>query len=227
MTTTNKSKFIKMQVDDSDFQKNVKRLEEELPVQFRRIMIDAAPEFSKAAQKYTPPNLGKTSIQKRLYQRPIVFLLNLVRFGAVGKYKCTDIDIQMFRKGYKFKVVNSRNGGKTQAVGYAKTHAQARKLAKIQTRGLLRAMWGKNLADIGAKVPNAILSLMRKGKKISQLNLNTVKLKTEENNHQVQITNKAANSERFVSIAINRGLKAVQNFIVRQLKKIVNKDIEL
>lgn len=228
MATTTKSKFVKMQVDDSDFQNNIKKLEKELPEQFKKILVDASPQFAKAAQKYTPPNLGKASIEKRFYSRPIIFLLNLVRFGRIGKFKCTDEDIQMFRKGFKYKVVNTRAGTKYgHSIGYTKTQAQAKKLAKIQTRGLTRAMWGKQLTKIGAKVPNSILSLMRKGKKISTLNLNDVKLSSNEKQTEVQITNKAAESQRFVSIGISRGLKAVQRYIMKQLKKFVNKDRQL
>lgn len=222
-----KSKFIKMTVDDSDFQKNVKRLQEELPEQFKKILIDSSPQFVKAAQKYTPPSLGRASIQKKFYTRPIIFLLNLVRFGRVGRFQCTPKDIQMFRKGYKYKVINTRNGGTKKAIGYTKTQGQAKKMAKIQTRGLMRAMWGKTLNKIGAKIPNSIASLLRKGKRLSSINLSDTKLKKKDTITQVQITNKAAESQRFVSIAISRGLKAVQRFIVRQLKKIVNKDIQL
>lgn len=228
MATTTKSKFIKMQVDDSDFQKNIKQLEKELPEQFKKILVDASPQFVKAAQKYTPPNLGKSSIEKRFYSRPILFLLNLVRYGSIGKFKCTDEDIQMFRKGFKYKVVNTRGGSKFgHSIGFTKTQAQAKKLAKIQTRGLTRAMWGKQLTKIGAKIPNSILSLMRKAKKISTLNLNEVKISSNEKQTEVQITNKAAENQRFVSIAISRGLKAVQRYIMKQLKKIVNKDRQL
>jgi len=53
----NSTRTIKFDWDMSEFQQKVDELLKEIPEQIEDILIKSAPEFSKAAAKYTPPEM--------------------------------------------------------------------------------------------------------------------------------------------------------------------------
>ena len=86
---------------------------------------------------------------------------------------------------------------------------------------------GKNLGDIGAKVPNSLKRLLNKSPNINKLNLNIVKLYTKGDSTAVEITNDVAQIEKYASIAEKWGYRKAQASLMRQLKKIAEEKNEL
>lgn len=103
----NSSRSLKFDWDQRDFERNVDKLLKEIPDEIEEILIKTAPEFAKAAAKYTPPEMGKNSINKRFYSRPVFTLLGLIR-GMYKGHKATPEDIKQFRAGMKYKILNTK-----------------------------------------------------------------------------------------------------------------------
>jgi hypothetical protein len=139
------SRSIKFDWDQSEFEQNVKKLLAEIPEKVEDILIKTAPEFSKAAAKYTPPNMGKNSIDKKYYTRPVFALLSLIK-GYYKGQKATPEDIKAFRSGMKYKILDTKAGvTKGKAYAYCKNKGEIKKLAQISTRGISRIMWRKRI----------------------------------------------------------------------------------
>lgn len=88
-------------------------------------------------------------------------------------------------------------------------------------------MWGKDLPDIGSKIPSSIQRLMNKSKQLSRLNLNEVNIKKEDDKTTLNVINRVAKIERYATMAENQGYKKIMNSLMRKLKQIANKDVEL
>lgn len=141
----NSSRSIKFHWDTAEYEANLKKLQDQLPGKLNDILVKTSPEFVKAAVKYTPPNIGKNSIEKRFYERPVLNLLKLIR-GEYHDYKPSREDGLQFRNGMRFKVINTKHGVKKgTAFAYCKTISAAKKSQKIATRGLARVMWRQRL----------------------------------------------------------------------------------
>ena len=78
------NKTVKVDWDQSEFEKKAEQFLKEVPEAMKEILIETAPEFSKAAAKYTPPSMGKGSIQKKYFERPVLVLARLIN-GRVCK----------------------------------------------------------------------------------------------------------------------------------------------
>jgi hypothetical protein len=223
----NSTRKISFDWDQKEFEKNVEELIKEIPEEITDILTEAAPEFSKAAAKYTPPCIGKGTIEKKYYTRPILVLVRLIR-GGYQEFKATDEDRKQFKAGMVFKVLDTRSGKpKGTAYGYAKTKGAAKKLSVIHTRGLARVMWGKDLPSIKAAIPSTILRLMRKAKDLDRLNYSDASLYSEEDETVLTIENKAKRVESFGRLAEKHGYKKIMNVIMKKLKTLVDRKQEL
>ena len=154
----------------------------------------AANVYANAAAKNTyPAPLDKETIEKRFYERPWYFLPKLMK-GEYG-VNPTEIDKAQYKRGMLYKILNTKGRSKKSNVAYAycKTAGDLKRLIKIDTRGLARVMWGKNLAQIGANVPYTITRLLNKAKKLPTLPYNTNTLVSENDIHTATITNNASN----------------------------------
>lgn len=103
--------------------------------------------FSVRAAKYTPPkNRGKWTgtIQDSLYFRPIQDLRLLAK-GYYPRNHASKKDYQMLREGYLFRIMNTKyRHRRTDAVfAYAKGINEAKRLSRIQNRGLSKYSWGE------------------------------------------------------------------------------------
>ena len=137
-------------------------------------------------------------------------------------------DYDQYRKKMKYKVLYTKSGiKKGTAFAYTKTKAQAKKAAKIETRGLSRVMWGKNLTSIGATVPNSILKILSKSTRLNSLNFNTVKLASANDEQSVEVTNSVTAIERYAKKAELAGYRKVSNSLMREMKQIANREREL
>lgn len=182
-------------------------------------LVQWSEAFVKNAAKNSPPQIGKASISREFYTRPILNLIKLAR-GEYNAYRFTQQDSIALKNKMIFKIINTKKGvKKNTAFGYAKTQAQAKKLAKIQTRGNLRYQWGKNLNDIGGKIPTSILALQRKAKALKDLDYN--KIYFTDNKSTVIIQNAADfATEGVLSIAIKAGLRNVRRLVNKYRKQI-------
>lgn len=190
----------------------------------KQILINSSTQFSAGAATYTPPSMKKAVIEKKHWTRPVAYIPALIK-----ENKATQQDIEMLRKGFPFKVVYTKAGVKKgTAFAYCKKLSQTKKFAKITTRGLSRVMWGKDLNQIGSKVPTVISSIIKKSKDVTRVDLNDVNLKaTNEDVYEVEIINNVAKIERYATIALNKGYERAQRAINKELKKIAEKDKSL
>lgn len=224
-----KSKFtrsVKVSWDTSEFEQKLKDVGEQIYKETDDILVKLSTSFAGGAAKATPPSIGKASIEKKYWSRPILSLALLVR-NRYPNYKATKEDYIQYRKKMKYKVLYTKSGiKKGTPFAYTRSKAAARKAAKIETRGLSRVMWGKNLDSIGAKLPNSLLRILSKSPKLSTLNLNTVKQIKTDQERSVEITNSVKAIERYARKAELVGYKAVSNSLMRELKGIAEKKRE-
>ena len=222
----NSSRNIRFNWETEDFEKNLEELRKEIKEDTKDILIRNAPKFAEAAAKYTPPDIGKNTISKEKYTRPILVLARLVN-GGYYQYKPTQEDINQLRKKMVYKVLNTKKGVQKGTGWYCKTKGQAKKLAKIKTRGLARIMWGKNLEQIGAKTPNSIIRLIRKSPDVSSLNYSKQYIINSDKETSLIFENSAKFIDRISDIAKRQGFKKIMNAILRDLKQMANKDHEV
>ena len=223
----NSSRNIKFNWSTEEFEKNLEELQKEIKADTKNILIRNAGAFAEAAAKYTPPSLGKNSIDKAKYFRPILVLSRLVN-GGYSKYKPTQEDINQLRKKMVYKVLNTKTGVKKgTAYAYCKTKGQAKKLSKIRTRGLARIMWGKNLEKIGAKTPNSILRLIRKSPDVNTMNYSKQSIINSSDETSLTFENSAKFIERIADLGKRQGERKIMNAILRDLKKMADKKTEV
>lgn len=223
----NSSRSIKFNWSTEEFEKNLEELQKEIKADTKNILIRNAPKFVEAAAKYTPPSLGKNTIDKAKYFRPILVLSRLVN-GGYSQYKPTQEDIQQLRKKMVYKVLNTKSGVKKgTAYAYCKTKGQAKKLSKIRTRGLARIMWGKNLEKIGAKTPNSILRLIRKSPDVNTMNYSKQSIINSSDETSLTFENSAKFIERIADLGKRQGERKIMNAILRDLKKMADKKTEV
>ena len=109
--------------------------------------------FSATAARYTPPNMGRANIENKYYTRPIYSLTDLakglVRTERGRRVYATKEDFAALRAGFKYKVVNTKyrlaRELKHKAIGYTKGINEAKRLARIENRGLSKYSWGSML----------------------------------------------------------------------------------
>lgn len=128
------SRKIRLDWDTSEFEKKVNDLIQQIPEELEDILIDSAPEFVKGAIKWTPPCMGKNTIDKKYFTRPILVLIRLIRGGYPGMKASTE-DIQQYKAGMVYKILYTKSGKpKGTAYAYCKTKSQAKKASQILTR---------------------------------------------------------------------------------------------
>lgn len=216
-------KSVSFNMQTKDFDKAVDHNIALVKAQTKNILIASSTQFAAGAATYTPPSMKKAVIEKKYWSRPVQYIPTLA-----NNNRATQEDIQMLRKGFLFKVVYNKAGVKKgTAFAYCKKLSQTKKFAKITTRGLSRVMWGKNLTSIGAKVPTVITSILKRSKDLAKVNLNKVELKSNKDQHIVQIENAVASIERYAKIALNQGYLRAEKAINKQLKKVAEKDNQL
>lgn len=107
-------------------------------------------KFVETAAKFSPPNIGKANIEQKYYYRPIYKIEDLAK-GLIRTEKgrvlhATREDFAALRAGMKFKIVNTKHGTKKgTAFAYTKGINEAKRLARIENRGLTKYSWGSLL----------------------------------------------------------------------------------
>lgn len=125
----------------------------------------AASAFARWASVRSNPNGGSRKMAvtqgdfERLFYRPVLYLPKLVR-GEIEKFHPTTEDQQAVQQGFLWKVIKTR-GRHWETKGYFKNKADADKAAFIETRGMLRVMWGLNIDRVDGKVPKEITDILQ------------------------------------------------------------------
>ena len=86
----------------------------------------------------------------------------------------------------------------------------AKKIAKIETRGLMKTMWGKNFDKADMPVPVALQRLLAKSPQLRPLPYNDVKMDVKDGIAEVEIENKATNIENVSKLAEAHGYRAAE-----------------
>lgn len=119
------------------------------------ILKSVARAFLQAASKYSPPGkngqmLGTTSIDPKYYYCKIYDIQKMQK-DPVQRLKLVPNDLNHLRVGQKFKVVRNQYRKKPELLGFRKTMVGAKKLARIQNRGLMKYSWGTLLNNFSGK----------------------------------------------------------------------------
>lgn len=202
-------------------------------------------KFAETAARFTPPNMGKANIEQKYYSRPIQDLVKLSK-KEYPHYYASKADYAALREGYKFRILNTKVGHKRNEVyAYARGINEAKRVAKIQNRGLARYTWGeavlnstlsnkKDFADIRVEttLPPIFHRLVKKSPNIAKYHFGEAHAEWETGakpHFHIQVINKLAQSERYCKIAIERGTLEVQkwtNKFFNSVKNKLDKDIE-
>lgn len=212
---------VRFNYDLTDFEQKAREVAKDIREEGLETVKYCANVFANAAAKYTPPSIGKGSIEKKYYDRPYLVLIRLIR-GGYGRHRATEEDREQFNNGMVYKVLDTRNGH-TKTFAYCKTKGQLKQLRRIANRGLSRVMWGKNLGDIGVNVPAAITRLMGKSPNLDKLDLNENKIINDGDVVGVEIENKVANVERYAKFAEKKGYDKVRSALAVRLRIIAEK----
>ena len=202
--------------------------------------------FAVEASKYTPPGnktkkLGSAYIAKEYYYRPYYNMIDMSK-GLVKSSKGTPIyptkeDYEAIRKGFKFKVINTKHGVKRGTVyAYTKGINEAKRVARIQNRGLAKYSWSgiiSNFSDVkteeglgfyNAEFPPTFKRLAKESPNITNYtwaSVSTDATNIKSGRMSFLITNTLTDIERYGQIAIRRGTSA----LLKQWNKM-QKDIE-
>lgn len=176
----------------------------------KKCVLQGASVWATVAQRHTPPDLGKQRFSDTYYQtlelnyvldkgartyglRPIYFLKECVRNPRTRRLK--RMFGKLLQQGYQYVVVIHSKSRRTKGVWtyYKPCHsiAEARKYAREDYRGLLRAAWGLGFIPITGKMPPVFNKYISKRPKIKNMtSLSTVVLSPDE--LTVELTNHAA-----------------------------------
>lgn len=211
------------------------------------IYIGACMRFAQTAAKYTPPNIGKANIDQKYYSRPIYNLIDLAKGlivnGRGRRVHATKEDFAALRNGFKFKIINNKYRApreeKRHAFAYTKGINEAKRLARIERRGLSKYSWGANLNNTQEDVENQLAKgipieqvdiyqvqkfppifnrLARKSPAITKYTWGSYQkdIIVSENNVKkinITITNRLSQIQGYGQIAIRRGLMAANAYI--------------
>lgn len=221
--------------DISELKNGIKKVLSSVDEEAKTSMTRTAEVFASAAARWTPPfNAGKKTfstrgsetIPKEKYFRPIINLISLVK-GEISGLSANEIDRGQLRQGRRWKVLNTRNKSMRNAPAYAycTTQAQAKRLARIETRGLAKVMWAKNINRIdGANVPRFIQKLISKSPMLEEINYNEASLRQNDTETTVEIENKATNIERYAAYAEKAALDIAKKELTARLKRQASKE---
>ena len=190
--------------------------------------------FSSTAQKYTPPNMGgpmrtKTPSGKPLYKRPVYEILPIlidqrrkIKTGMSRFFVPEDVD--RYRAGCKYKVPDMRKRRWTWH--YYRRKGEANAAARIQNRGLYRAMWGANASALNMSPPNAINSILNRSPNLRTLatRFNMISEDSQQgssmpNVQDIRIANTAIpENASFAQIAAVRGLSSTIYWIRKAIQ---------
>lgn len=195
--------------------------------------------FTATAARFTPPNMGKANIEQKYYFRPVQDLTLLAK-GEYAPYHATKADYAALREGFKFRVLNTKVGHKRNEVyAYTKGINEAKRVSRIQNRGLARYTWGDALnnhaeevmkiqAQKGGKIvetdlPPIFHRLAKKSPNITKYHFGYAMATWKRGaNAQYNITviNKLTEVEKYCTIAVEKGTMEVNRWTNKFFDKV-------
>ncbi len=176
------------------------------------IVRDASRVFMESAQKYTPPNAGRTAIKAADMKRRVI-----VGTRMRGRFQDPEANQKWSYGSLRYKVPFRTS--KTHGVKYFKTLKEAKSFAEIWFRGIARMGFYMGLTALGFMIPLSYRRGVRAGEMGTYVNSMRVNLKGLT--PSVIITNRAKNISRFALYAKVIGLRranAMLGFLVRKAK---------
>lgn len=195
--------------------------------------------FAATAARFTPPNMGRATIEQKYYFRPVQDLAKLAK-GQYAPYHATKADYAALREGFKFRVLNTKVGHKRNEVyAYTKGINEAKRVSRIQNRGLARYTWGDAInnrsqdmmqlqQEGGGKIvqtdlPPIFHRLAKKSPNITKYHYgySSYSWSRGKNAHyDIHVTNKLADVERYCKIAVERGTVEVNRWTNKFFAKV-------
>lgn len=219
---------VDLKVLDKKVEQANKAIADNLP----KIIAKGATSYADNAQKYMPPKIGGTwskTIPNKMYNRPITSIkdifdrINSKGGKTTGKGKNHDFLSMLGQKFRRDKIkfyVKGRLKNKTH-YWFAKTKSAARKFTRIFNRGLLKVMFGANLAE---NKPKSIEKLLEKSPNLAKFatSLNPINKINKDKIATITVTNQANDiTNNLSSIALRIGAKYARGTIKQQAQNVV------
>ena len=207
-------------INTGKFESNFKAYEKELQKGLGNILKSVASEYADKASKYVPPRINgawKKTIPTKLYKRGVYPLSALIK---KDKRNAKEFG-EKLKEGFRFLIVGRLHGKPHR--WYAKTLRNTAQYRRIYNRGLFKAMFGANLASIGAVMPDVFGKLLSKSPNLlKHTKLNKVSLQTGDT-AQVNIGNMAFDNDKFSRQSKYQGEKAGKRILKKEFEQFNKK----
>ena len=232
---------LKLEMSMKSFEANMERMRRETVEEVNKVLLTGASAYATSAAKHTPPSLGKAEIDPIYYvngvwvrnaseqrepkqgRRQVYDLEELARTEGV---KFRSFYGRKAREGYKYLVKIIRPG-KRIIQKFCRELSEAERYAFETYRGITRAAWGLQLANITGKVPPAFRKLIEKRPALSNMaRLNDVTMDAAK--HEVTLVNNAipSGAAYLTSTDVNASIAAVRSMDDR-MKKFFKRKYDL
>lgn len=228
----------RIKLNYKSFVRNLVKLEKESAEYRKSILAKSAGIFAAAAQKFTPPEIGKKNIPAKFYrQSKAIASIKKRSPEDTGTRVIIDLEAHIkntnekgfrsvygaaLRDGYRYAVLIKRHKKRGKR-HFCKTYDEALRYAHISYRGLYRASWGLNPSGIGEQRTTAIRNLVSKRPDIGRLSdQNEFKISrtgTLAPSFKMRISNRLVDGQSFAAIAARKGEEAAIRNIDIVLKK--------
>lgn len=180
-------------------------------------------KFAETGSKFVPPKVAgqwKKTIPAKMYKRPIFYIPSLLKKDRRNQKQY----VEKLRQGYKFVVIGYRN--KKRYRWYATTLRNAKKYTRIKYRGLMKYLFGANIASLNQGVPSIFSNLLAKSPDMSNVkSLNKVKLQSKITNNEVNAESSISNEMQGVEFYARESLYQGKKVLKRNFKKLLQQKV--
>ena len=154
--------MVDVKSDNASFKKSADELLKFYDPAMVATMRETAKVWASVMSKYTPPNIGKATIPSKFYKREIVNYRQRMKSDecSKGEKRYARFVVYKLKKPYRVKIKNK--GSNSFFYEYVKTAGEARSIAAIHMRGLMKAGYGLNFPQLGVTFPKSIRTLVGK-----------------------------------------------------------------
>ena len=232
---------VKLEMSMKSFEKNLERMRKETVDEVNKVLLTGASAYATSAAKHTPPSLGKPDIDPVYYvngvwvrnasehlepkkgRRQVYDLAEMARAEGV---KFRSFYGRKAREGYRYlvKIIRPK---KRIIQKFCRELSEAERYAFETYRGITRAAWGLQLANITGKVPPAFRKYLQKRPALANMaRLNDVTMDAAK--HEVTLVNNAiqTGAAYLPGTDVNASIAAVRSMDDR-MNKFFKKKYEL
>ena len=221
---------LKLEMSMKSFEANMERMRRETVEEVNKVLLTGASAYATSAAKHTPPSLGKAEIDPIYYVNGVwVRNASEQREPKQGRRQVYDLEELARTEGVKFRSFYGRKAreGYKYLVKIIRELSEAERYAFETYRGITRAAWGLQLANITGKVPPAFRKLIEKRPALSNMaRLNDVTMDAAK--HEVTLVNNAipSGAAYLTSTDVNASIAAVRSMDDR-MKKFFKRKYDL